>query len=84
MAAKKALNKKVLSQAQALASSLHVELEIIIAIEVPALLSDLDLVDPGQLRRQIVERRLERRRLVQAGDLDNQFHGSSSPGGASG
>lgn len=43
---KKALNRKVLAVAQGLAQTLDVELEIITAIEIPTLLSDLDLVDP--------------------------------------
>ena len=43
---KQALNSKVLGQAKALADTLGVELKIIAAIEIPALLSDLDLVDP--------------------------------------
>jgi universal stress protein E len=43
---KKKLNSKVLGQAKALAGALGVELEIITAVEIPTLLSDLDLVDP--------------------------------------
>ena len=46
VATKKALNNKVLTIAKALAEALQVELEIITAIEIPTLLSDLDLVDP--------------------------------------
>ena len=46
IATKKALNSKVLGIAKALAQALEVELEIITAIEIPRLLSDLDLVDP--------------------------------------
>jgi universal stress protein E len=46
VATKKKLNSKVLGQAKALADALGVELEIITAIEIPTLLSDLDLVDP--------------------------------------
>ncbi len=46
VARKQALNKKILSVAQALAETLNVDLKIITAIEVPALLQDLDLVDP--------------------------------------
>jgi len=43
---KRALNDKVLGVAKRLAEALDVELEIITAIEIPTLLSDLDLVDP--------------------------------------
>ena len=44
--AKKRLNDRVLSQARALAQAMDEELEIICAVEVPALLQELDLVDP--------------------------------------
>jgi universal stress protein E len=43
---KKKLNQKILSQAKALAEAMDTSLELICAIEVPVLLSDLDLVDP--------------------------------------
>jgi universal stress protein E len=43
---KQALNHKVLGEAKALADALEVELKIITAVEIPALLHDLDLVDP--------------------------------------
>jgi universal stress protein E len=43
---KKELNHKVLATAKALAGALDSELQIICAIEIPALLADLDLVDP--------------------------------------
>lgn len=43
---KKALNRVVLRMATAISRALEVELEIIAAIEIPTLLSDLDLVDP--------------------------------------
>jgi universal stress protein E len=46
VAAKRKLNDKVLGLAKGLADALDVELEIIAAIEIPRLLSDLDLVDP--------------------------------------
>jgi universal stress protein E len=46
LASKRALNHKVLGVAKRLAEALDVELEIITAIEIPTLLSDLDLVDP--------------------------------------
>jgi len=46
VATKRKLNDKVLAHGKALAQTLGVELEIITAIEIPTLLSDLDLVDP--------------------------------------
>jgi universal stress protein E len=46
VATKRKLNDKVLGVAKGLADTLDVELEIIAAIEIPRLLSDLDLVDP--------------------------------------
>ncbi|MFT4519105.1 MAG: universal stress protein E [Halioglobus sp.] len=46
VARKRALNRKVLEAGRDLAAALEVELKIITAIEIPALLSDLDLVDP--------------------------------------
>lgn len=44
---KRALNLKVLTAARDLAQALEVPLEVITAIEVPVLLTDLDLVDPS-------------------------------------
>lgn len=52
---KKELNHKVLAAAKGLAEGLGVELEIITAIEIPALLSDLDLVDPVAYTREARE-----------------------------
>lgn len=46
LAVKKKLNELILERSVVLANALGVELEIISAIEVPALLADLDLVDP--------------------------------------
>lgn len=46
VASKRALNRKLLGVARDLARALDVEMEIITAIEIPTLLSDLDLVDP--------------------------------------
>jgi universal stress protein E len=43
---KQALNDRVLGEARQLADALGVELRIISAIEIPAVLSELDLVDP--------------------------------------
>ncbi|MFK7976971.1 MAG: universal stress protein [Halioglobus sp.] len=49
---KRALNLKVLSAARDLAAALQVPLEIITAIEVPTLLTDLDLVDPATYAKE--------------------------------
>ena len=43
---KRALNNRILQQAKFLANALDAELRIIAAIEIPALLADMDLVDP--------------------------------------
>ena len=53
VATKRKLNRRVLDTARQLADALGVELEIITAIEVPVLLADLDLVDPGAYARQV-------------------------------
>ncbi len=55
VAEKRRLNHKVLGTAKTLAETLGVRLEIITAIEIPTLLSDLDLVDPGTYTRQAKE-----------------------------
>jgi universal stress protein E len=52
---KRQLNHKVLKTARDLADALGVELEIIAAIEIPTLLSDLDLVDPIAYTKQARE-----------------------------
>lgn len=52
VATKRKLNRRVLDTAKQLAVALGVELEIITAIEVPVLLADLDLVDPGAYARE--------------------------------
>ncbi len=54
-AAKQALNHKLLETASALARALGVELEIISAIQVPAVLAELDLVDPTTYARGVRE-----------------------------
>jgi universal stress protein E len=54
-ARKRTLNAKILGAAQALAEALGVELAIITAIEIPTLLSDLDLVDPLAYEREARE-----------------------------
>lgn len=53
VASKKALNETVLASAKRLAEALEVDLEIIVALEVPTLLADLDLVDPDSYARDI-------------------------------
>ncbi len=55
LAEKRRLNHKVLQTAKELADALGVELEIITAIEIPTLLSDLDLVDPIAYTKQARE-----------------------------
>lgn len=55
VAEKRQLNHKVLRTAGTLAQALGVPLEIITAIEIPTLLSDLDLVDPVTYTRQARE-----------------------------
>jgi len=52
LAAKRALNRQVLSTAIQLAAALGVDFEIITAIEVPVLLADLDLVDSRAYARK--------------------------------
>ena len=54
-AAKQALNQKLLSAAKDLAQTLGVGLEIIAAIQVPAVLAELDLVDPASYARSAME-----------------------------
>ncbi|MCB1689079.1 MAG: universal stress protein [Halioglobus sp.] len=54
-AAKQALNQKLLVAAQSLANALGVQLEIISAIQVPAVLAELDLVDPATYARSTRE-----------------------------
>ena len=70
VAAKRALNRKVLDAAQRLATGLGVELEIITAIEVPVLLADLDLVDPVAYARDAEAAMAPRiRELAETSDL---------------
>lgn len=52
-AAKQLLNLKLLNAGRALAHALGVELEIIAAIQVPAVLAQLDLVDPASYARGV-------------------------------
>lgn len=49
---KRRLNTEVITRAKRIADSLSVELELIAAVEVPTLLSDLDIVDPASYVRQ--------------------------------
>lgn len=53
---KKKLNSQVLGKAKALAELLGVELKIISAIEVPTLLTDMDLVDPKTYADELREK----------------------------
>ena len=70
VATKHKLNNKVLGVATNLAEALGVELEIITAIEIPTLLSDLDLVDPIAFVRDAKEEMKPRiRALAAAYDL---------------
>ena len=55
VASKRRLNHKVLGNALWLSQALGVELQVISAIEVPTLLADLDLVDPGTYAREARE-----------------------------
>lgn len=52
---KRALNRKVLMTARDLAAALEVPMEIITAIDVPVLLTDLDIVDPATYAAQAKE-----------------------------
>ncbi|GHD20141.1 universal stress protein E [Halioglobus japonicus] len=45
--AKKKLNEEILRRAKQLASAMDTTVEIVSAIEIPVLLADLDLIDPG-------------------------------------
>jgi universal stress protein E len=67
---KQKLNDRVLAHAKRLAEGLKVELKIISAIEVPTLLSDLDLVDPQTWAGEQKEAMLPRiRKLAEAHDI---------------
>jgi len=70
VAAKRALNRKVLDASIKLADALGVGLKIVTAVEVPVLLADLDLVDPKTYLRDAraaMEPRISE--LAQAFDL---------------
>lgn len=55
LAQKKKLNHKVLGAAKLLAATLDVELKIICGIQIPTLLSDLDLIDPVAYEKEARE-----------------------------
>jgi len=81
VASKRKLNDKVLGVAKGLASVLDVELEIISAIEIPTLLSDLDLVDPIAYVKQAKEAmKPQIRKLAAAhGIPEKAFHCKRGP-----
>ena len=78
---KRILNHKVLGEAQALAQALEVDLEIIAAVEVPALLSELDLVDPLAYVREAKEAmKPQIKKLAMAYDIpESAFHHKRGP-----
>lgn len=78
---KQQLNETVLAQASALAAGLGVELRIIAAIEIPTLLSDLDIVEPdGYLRQQREAMQPQVRRLAERLDLpETAFRSKRGP-----
>ena len=81
VAVKRKLNHKVLQSAQQLADALGVELEIITAVEIPTLLSDLDLVDPIAYTRKVRESMTPHiRELAEKHDLpEKSFHCKRGP-----
>mgnify|MGYP001815958468 CR=1 FL=1 len=81
VATKRKLNDKTLGIAKGLAAALGVELEIIAAIEVPTLLSDLDLVDPTAYAREAKEAmKPQIRKLAAAHDIpEKAFHCKRGP-----
>lgn len=78
---KQKLNSKLLGMAKALAGALEVELYIITAIEIPTLLADLDLVDPGAYVREAKESMQPAiKRLAAAHDIpESAFHCKRGP-----
>jgi universal stress protein E len=81
LASKRALNHKVLGAAKRLAEALDVELEIITAIEIPKLLSDLDLVDPiAYVKDAKEDMKPQIRKLAAAYDIpEKAFHCKRGP-----
>lgn len=78
---KERLNKAVLARAAALAEALGVELRIIAAIEVPALLSELDIVDPDayvRQQREVMQPQLQRLAMAQ-GLPESAFRSKRGP-----
>jgi len=75
------VNHKVLGAAQRLAEALGVELEIITAIEIPTLLSDLDLVDPiAYVKEAKEDMKPQIRKLAAAYDIpEKAFHCKRGP-----
>lgn len=70
VAAKQALNHKLLRFAKGLAQALEVELEVIAAIQVPSVLAELDLVDPVAYARNMKESMQPQiKRLARACDI---------------
>jgi universal stress protein E len=78
---KQKLNNKLLGTARAMAEALGVELHIITAIEIPTLLADLDLVDPGAYVREAKESMQPAiRKLAAAHDIpESAFHCKRGP-----
>ena len=78
---KVALNHEVIIKAKALSSALNTEMSIVTAIEVPALLADLDLVDPAAYVREIKEEMKPRiKELAEAHDLpESMFRVKKGP-----
>ena len=78
---KQKLNNKLLGTARAMAEALGVELHIITAIEIPTLLADLDLVDPGAYAREARESMQPAiRKLAAAHDIpESAFHCKRGP-----
>ena len=78
---KRALNRKVLGAAKEWATALDVELKIITAIEIPTLLSDLDLVDEiAFVREARAAMRPQLQKLAAEFDLpESAFHCKRGP-----
>ncbi|MEM1143539.1 MAG: universal stress protein [Pseudomonadota bacterium] len=70
---KQALNSAVLGKAKELAHTLGVELKIVSAIEIPAILSDLDLIDPIRYTKEHREELMPHLKvLAKAHDVDKK------------
>jgi universal stress protein E len=67
---KRSLNHKVIAAGKALAEALGVDLEIITAVEIPAFLKDLDLIDPASYTAEAREEMAPHlRELAEAHDI---------------